>query len=176
MGSHETYLLAYGLIFLGFVLLFAELLLPSGVLALVALASIAVGVALTFRDTTTGIITLVSVCVALPTLGGVLLHYWPRTRIGKRFFLTETDVDDTQATPQGAKAMETLRGRVGRATSNLRPSGTVEFDGQTVDSITEGMPVESGHWVRCVAVRGGRVIVRPIDNPDLGALEDADFD
>ena len=52
--------------------------------------------------------------------------------------------------------LERLRGRVGRALSDLRPSGVCDFDGWRVDTITEGMMVEAGQSVRCVDVRGGQ--------------------
>ena len=59
--------------------------------------------------------------------------------------------------------------------SDLRPSGVANFDGRRVDVITEGMMVDAGGWVRCVDVRAGRVLVRPVDKPDVGTLENADF-
>ena len=71
--------------------------------------------------------------------------------------------------------LEELRGRFGRTLSALRPSGVTDFDGRRVDTITEGMMVEPGQWVRCVDVRAGKVIVRPADKPDLGGLETAVF-
>jgi hypothetical protein len=44
-----------------------------------------------------------------------------------------------------------------------------------VDTITEGMMVEPGQWVRCIDVQAGKVIVRPVDKPNLGELETAIF-
>jgi membrane-bound serine protease (ClpP class) len=71
--------------------------------------------------------------------------------------------------------LENLRGRFGRAVSALRPAGVVDFDGRRVDTITEGLMVEPGQWVRCIDVRAGKVIVRPVERPDLGDLETAVF-
>jgi membrane-bound serine protease (ClpP class) len=71
--------------------------------------------------------------------------------------------------------LEQLRGRFGRAISALRPAGVVEFDGRRVDTLTEGMMVEPGQWVRCIDVKAGKVIVRPVEKPDLGDLETAFF-
>jgi membrane-bound serine protease (ClpP class) len=67
--------------------------------------------------------------------------------------------------------LEQLRGRYGRALSDLRPSGVCDFDGWRVDTITEGMMVEAGQWVRCVDVRAGKVVVRPADKPTPDDLE-----
>jgi membrane-bound serine protease (ClpP class) len=47
----------------------------------------------------------------------------------------------------------------------MRPSGTVEFDGRRVDAMTEGVMLDAGVWVRCLEVKGGRVIVREMESP-----------
>jgi membrane-bound serine protease (ClpP class) len=164
------------LIAAGCILLAAELFLTSGTMFVLAVTAIVVGVALTFvYDTRTGLITLVSVGIALPVVGGLVLHYWPKTPFGKRMLLPESDEDDTVASMPVLVELESLRGRVGRALSALRPSGVTDFDGRRVDTITEGMMVEPGQWVRCVDVRAGKVIVRPVERPDLGDLETAVF-
>ncbi len=69
--------------------------------------------------------------------------------------------------------LEQLRGKVGRTLSSLRPAGVVDFDGRRIDTLTEGMMVEPGQWVRCIDVKAGRVIVRPVDKIDTGGLENA---
>src|SRR5215469_2220403 len=91
--------LAYVLIGAGFLLMVAELFLPSGgVLSVLSACSILVGIVMAFfHDTSTGLWTLLGVGVALPILGGVLLHYWPKTPIGRRFFLTAPDESATVA-------------------------------------------------------------------------------
>ena len=35
--------------------------------------------------------------------------------------------------------------------------------------------IEAGGWVRCIDVRAGRVIVRPVDEPRISDLENARF-
>lgn len=168
--------LAYGLIAAGILLLGAELLFPSGLMFALAVAAVAVGVTMTFsHDLTTGVVTLVVVAVTLPILGGVLLHYWPRTRLGRKFFLPNPADDATLATSSANQDLERLRGRYGKTVSTLHPAGITEFDGVRVDTITEGMMVESGQWVRCIDVRAGRVIVRQVERPGLADLETAIF-
>jgi membrane-bound serine protease (ClpP class) len=164
------------LIIVGFLLLAAELIFPSGILSALALAAIAIGVALTFsQDMTIGLITLLVVFVALPVLGSFVLHYWPKTPIGKRLILQSPGAEATLASTPENQELEQLIGRYGQTVSDLRPSGVTNFDGKRVDTITEGMMVDTGQWVRCIDVRAGRVIVRPVEKPDLGMLETADF-
>src|SRR5260370_18899802 len=171
--TDSTYLtMGYALIALGLVLLLAELFIPtSGTLFVIAVACLAVGVTFTFwYDGTTGAWTLVGVFIALPILGKLLLTYWPRTRIGRRMMLMAHTEDETLASLQANQELEQLRGRFGRAVSPLRPSGLVDFEGRRVQTITEGRMVEPGQWVRCVAVQAGKVIVRPVDKPNLEDL------
>ena len=71
--------------------------------------------------------------------------------------------------------LEELRGQFGQALSSLRPAGVVDFNGRRIDCITEGIMVEPGQWVRCIEVKTGKVLVRPVEKPDIGGLETADF-
>jgi membrane-bound serine protease (ClpP class) len=171
-----TLTLAIVLIVVGFVLLAAELIFPSGFLSAVALAAIAIGIALMFSyDLTFGVFTLLIVFVALPLFGGFVLHYWPKTPMGKRLILQSPGAEETLASTPENQELEQLVGRYGQTVSDLRPSGVTNFDGKRVDTITEGMMVDAGQWVRCIDVRAGKVVVRPVEKPDLGALETADF-
>jgi membrane-bound serine protease (ClpP class) len=165
-------ILAYVLIAVGFLLLVGELFFTSGTLLVLALTAIAAGVGLAFyHGSTTGLFTLLAVMVALPLFGGLLARYWPKTRFGRRMVLSPPDEDATVASMPVNLELERLRGRFGRAIADLRPSGVCDFDGWRVDTITEGMMVEAGQWVRCVDVRAGKVVVRPVDKPNLGDLE-----
>jgi membrane-bound serine protease (ClpP class) len=175
----ESSYLTLGLALIGaaFLLLAAELFIPTGgIFFVLSVSGIAVGVVFVFlHDTTVGLFTLLGVFVALPVLGSVLLHYWPRTPIGRRFFLTGPGEDATVASLPANQELEQLKGRFGRTLSALRPAGVVDFDGRRIDTITEGMMVDPGQWVRCIDVRAGKVIVRPVERPDLGDLESAVF-
>ncbi len=172
MEPADLILLAYVLIAVGFLLLLGELFFTSGTLLVLALTAIAAGVGLAFwYGSTAGLFTLLVVMVALPVFGGLMARYWPRTRFGRRLVLSAPDEDATVASMPVNLELERLRGRFGRAIADLRPSGVCDFDGWRVDTITEGMMVEAGQWVRCVDVRAGKVVVRPVDKPDLDGLE-----
>jgi membrane-bound serine protease (ClpP class) len=170
--------LGLALVAAGFLLLAAELFVPTGgVLFVLAVSGIALGVALTFlHGPTAGLCTMVGVFVAAPVFGALMMRIWPRTPLGKRFFLTAPDENATVSALPVNQELEQLKGRIGRTLSALRPAGVVDFDGRRIDTITEGMMVEPGQWVRCVDVRAGKVVVRPVDRPALGHLEADDFD
>jgi membrane-bound serine protease (ClpP class) len=174
----QTLALALMLIAAGLLLLLADLFLYSGFIAVVALGFIVIGVALPFYygQTSTGIATLVGVVIVVPALVYGMLHYTSRTSAGRRLVLRAGPDDDvTVANMPVIAELEQLRGRVGRAVSPLRPSGTVDFDGRRIDVLTEGIMVVEGTWVRCIDVKAGRVVVRPIDQPNLTDIENADF-
>jgi membrane-bound ClpP family serine protease len=170
-------ILGFLLIGAGFLLLAADLFLMSGILAVLSLGAIVIGVVLTFLGggLSVGSTTTLVVFVALPLTVRLLLYFWPRTSLGQDFFLTQQPEDTTMAALPANQELEHLKGRIGRTLSALRPAGMVDFDGRRVDTITEGMMVDADQLVRCIDVRAGKVVVRPIDKPDLGDLETAIF-
>jgi membrane-bound ClpP family serine protease len=174
----DNLILAYALILLGLVLLVAELFIPTfGVLAALSVGAIVFGLAITFaNDTSIGFVTLVAVFIIAPALLTAVFNYAPKTRFGRRLFLTGPEEDETVANMPVNLELEQLRGRYGKTVSALRPSGTVDFDGRRVDVLSEGALIEPGQWVRCMDVKAGRVIVREVDKPpDLGNLDTAIF-
>lgn len=54
-----------------------------------------------------------------------------------------------------------LIGRTGMALTTLRPSGTIDIDGERIDVVTAGEFIAGGTSVEVVRVRGSRVEVRP---------------
>ncbi len=169
--------LALVLIGAGFLLMVAELFIPSGgVLSILSACGVIGGVVMMFLvNTSYGLGALAGVCLATPVVISVLFHYWPKTPIGRRFVLTPPSDDATLGSLPEHVEMTELRGQVGQAMSSLRPAGVVDFGGRRVDCITEGIMVEKGQWVRCIDVKGCRVLVRPVDKPNLTDLESADF-
>lgn len=154
---------------LGLVLFLAEYFLPTGGILivcgfLVSLAAVGVIAANTedYRETIAAIVIL---CIGEPifAIAGMTLA-------GKRLALRAVDGAD------GAEsALETepdpLVGRVGKSVTPLRPSGAAEFDGRRIDVVTEGMMVDNDVWVRCIEVKGTRVVVRQIPKPpDLNEI------
>ena len=173
----ENLTLAYLLLSIGAVLMLAELFLPTGGICFMLAALFAlIGISLIFAygDTRTGVFALLTAFVAVPVLLSALFYFWPQFLWGKRLIPSEEDNVTANSIPAIAQ-LEQLKGRIGKTISPLRPSGIVEFDGKRIDCITEGMMIDSTQWVRCVDVKGGRVIVRQIDKPNLEDLETTNF-
>jgi membrane-bound ClpP family serine protease len=145
---------------IGVVLLIAEILLPTGgILVVVSLLFFALGVGIILaRGTTTeAVVAIAGLAVGLPAAGFVAVSAWRRMSIGAAL--------PEDATAPGASELEALKSRTGKTVSPMRPSGTVEFDGKRVDAMTEGVMLDAGVWVRCLDVKGGKVIVRQMDPP-----------
>jgi membrane-bound ClpP family serine protease len=166
--------IAYLLIVVGLLFLAAELVFPSGILSVLAVVAIVGGVTIAFlNDPYHGWFCLIFVFVAVPTLLVAFFHFLPKSAMSRRLLSSGPEEDATIATMPVHLELEQLRGKVGRALSSLRPAGVVDFDGRRIDTMTEGMMVEPGQWVRCIDVKAGRVIVRPVDKIDPDGLENA---
>ena len=96
----------------------------------------------------------------------------PRWTVAPRAVRAAVVREDLASLPVNQE-WELLRGRHGKAISELRPSGAAEFDGKRIDVLSEGPLIEAGTWVRCIDVKTGRVIVRAVDAPNLDKM---DFD
>jgi membrane protein implicated in regulation of membrane protease activity len=83
-------ILGFLLIGAGFLLLAADLFLMSGVLAVMSLGAVIIGLILTFvyGGVSVGIVTAIAIFIALPLTVRLLLYFWPRTPMGRDFFLT----------------------------------------------------------------------------------------
>ncbi|HEV3439532.1 MAG TPA: NfeD family protein [Gemmata sp.] len=152
------------LFLIGAVLLAAEVLLPTGgflVVSSLLFFALGVGIILTQGTTIEAVVALGGLAVGLPVAGLVAVSAWRRLSLGTIL----PDDADGSGFASGATEPETLKNHIGKTVSPMRPSGTVEFDGRRIDAMTEGVMLEAGVWVRCVEVKGGRVIVRQIESP-----------
>jgi membrane-bound ClpP family serine protease len=168
--------LGYILIGVAFLLLTAELSVPThGILIATGIfvAIIGVGMVFYYGGRYKGFITLTAVSLALPLFAAGVFYLWPRTPMGRRLIMkNRAEERETLANLPAIQGLEVYRGRIGKAVSTLRPSGVVEFDGHRIDCLSEGMLIDPNTWVKCIDVKRGKVIVRPIEGPtDLGDLE-----
>jgi membrane-bound serine protease (ClpP class) len=92
------------------------------------------------------------------TLLGFLLRRWlPATPILRDVVLDPPDdagIDD---------ALDELVGRLGTTTTRLAPAGKARIGDIVRDVASDGPLIEPGTAVRVIDVRGGRVIVDPVE-------------
>src|SRR5260370_7410286 len=158
----DNLVLAYTLVILGLVRLAAELFLPTGgILFVLAIGALVVGVAMPFASSTSrGMVTLISVFIIIPILGPILIHYWPKTPLGKRFFLAAQNEDDTLANMPVNLELEQLRGRYGKTLSSLRPAGGTDFDCRRIDTVSEGTMIDPAQSLPPIELQAPTLVVR----------------
>jgi len=150
---------------LGVIMLLAEVLLPTGGILVVAsllFFALGVGIILASGTTTEAVVAIAALAVGLPAAGYVAVAAYRRMSIGAEL---EEGVAAAPLSVPGAAGLDALKNRTGKTVSPMRPSGVVEFDGQRIDAMTEGVMLDAGVWVRCVEAKGGKVIVREMESP-----------
>ena len=154
-GQPEWAVVAAVAVILGIVLLAVEIMvIPGfGVVGILGVCSTVAGGALAW----TRLGPLWGVAAIGVSLSAALLLIWafPRTRLGKKFMLGESDAGFRAP----AAELAALLGHEGTAITMLRPSGTAEIDQRRVDVVTDGMFLDAGTPVRVVRVEGARVVV-----------------
>lgn len=121
------------------------------------------------------LLLVVIMALALPPL---FFQIWRRSPVGRRMILGDAaDGDDARLTHHQAAnpaPFADLLGRVGSAVTPLRPVGKVDFEGQRVDAVAEGVMIEVGEVVRVVEVVGNRIVVRKFAAPQSKMIDIGD--
>ncbi len=158
-----TVALIAGLIVLGLMLVVIEVIVLPGVglVGLLGLASLVGAGVLAYEnlDPAWSATTITASLVG----AGALFPWLPRTRLGRAMVLEHEHTD--QADNPSLRLGE-LVGKAGRSVTPLRPSGTADIGGRTVDVITDGRYVEPDTEIVVVDVRGSRVEVEPAESPE----------
>jgi len=163
-------LLLWGVALLGLaaLLIFVEVLLPSGgLIAILSAASTIAALVFFFRyDVTWGLMSTLAVLVLLPVVIAFALKVWPHTYFGRRIILGSAEEDEAarqetaKARAAESEALQALVGVRGQALTDLRPVGAVRIEGERVEAIAVGGVVEAGAAVKVVAIEGNRIKVR----------------
>lgn len=140
----------------GAVILFAELLLPTGgVLGILGALCLLAGVIACFvANRWLGLGTFIGLLVLSPLVGAWFVRMYPKTAVGRHMIL-QNETTIIRPTPVHI-------GQVGTTVSRLRPSGEVEFDSLRVEVIGETGMIEPGTQVKVVAIDHGRPVVRQV--------------
>ena len=109
------------------------------------------------------IVAAATTCIVAAALG--MRRYLPKSPMLRPLML-HPPVDDEREDIEYRESMADfshLVGQRGTAATHLMPAGKAEFEGQLVDVISEGMPIERGQAVVVVKTRSNRVVVRAAD-------------
>ena len=164
-----TYSLALLALFL--VLLVGEFFIPSaGMVGVVALITAVTSIVIAFTHSlTAGFAVATVVVVSTPTILYAMIHYWPHTPIGRLILNRRPGQTDepTESRLRSGEKRKDLVGRVGKAKTNLLPSGLVVIDGQRLDAVSEGSPIDAGTDVVVISAVAGKLRVRVAGRSDI---------
>jgi membrane-bound ClpP family serine protease len=150
-----------------FVLLAAELFIPTG--GVLGIAAAVVGIAALlclFRyDTTWGLSGVLALLVLVPAFAVFAFRVWPHTPMGRRIIGTPTEEEleaARLAELQERRRLAALVGQEGVAMTALRPVGVIEVGGERFDALAETTFVAAGTKVRISHADGSQIKVRPL--------------
>ena len=153
------YPLVIGLIVIGVLAIFLEMLMPGwdayiGVFVGIVALGAAAGVAIT---TIQGAIFFIGALAALLVVGGYGMYLFLRRR-QYHSGMVLTDVDDApRVDVSGFLGME------GRAVTLLRPVGDVDFNGVRMQVTSDGAFIEKGTKVRVTQTQASKIIVCAVE-------------
>jgi membrane-bound serine protease (ClpP class) len=142
-----------------------EVFVPSGgILGFISILALVAAVATAFAEqgVAGGMAVLAVVVLAVPVVLGLALRWFPETPLGRRV-LTAPDAADVVPDAATRRHVRDLVGRHGRAVSELLPWGSVEIDGERLEAVSEGGPIDSSEGVEVVGVEGRAVVVRRLE-------------
>ncbi|MDM4016591.1 NfeD family protein [Roseiconus lacunae] len=163
-------LYAVGLLGLYLVLLIGEFFLPTGgtlgiAAAVTAIAAIVVGFTV---GPITGMMVTATILLSTPAILYAAVRLWPKTPIG-RLILNRTpgQIDaPVESRIRGGERRKDLVGKIGTARTNLLPGGQIELQGQRLDAVSEGAPIDAGTRVIIISAVAGKLRVRPASETD----------
>lgn len=115
----------------------------------------------------TGMIALIPA-----TIYGVV-HLLQNTSLGNRILLSAPSEQEVTPYQKEVDYLSSLIGKRGRALNLMTPGGMVLVGNERLHAITDGLMIEPNTEIEIVSVRGTRVVVRPVETPQVAATPDA---
>jgi membrane-bound ClpP family serine protease len=151
------------LVALGLTLVLLEVFVPSGgVLGLLAVLALGAGVVTAFveQGAMIGMGVLAGTLGAVPVVLMLAFRWFPATPLGRRVLPPPPSADEVLPDIALRHRLRGFVGRRGRATSELGPWGSVEIDGEPLEGVSEGGPIDGGEAVEVTGVQGRALVVR----------------
>ncbi len=150
-----------------YLLLLVEFFVPSaGVIGVAAaIAAIAAIATALMHSVAAGMTMFMLITATTPVILGLMIHVWPKTAIGRRILnrqpgqvTTSTAAD--RLLPNGLP-LASLENQLGLALTDLLPAGRIEVNGQRLNAVSIGVPIDAGVRVIVTKIQAGKIQVRP---------------
>ena len=161
-----TLLWVLTLLLLGLGVMVLEVFVPSGgILGFVSIAALVAAVATAFLEqgAAAGMAALAVVVFAVPTVLALAFRWFPETPLGRRVLPPAPEAADVLPDLERRRHIRDLVGHSGRTASEMLPWGRVEIEGETVEAVSEGGPIDAGAAIEAVGVQGTALVVRPAE-------------
>ena len=149
-----------GLLVAALVLVFFEVILPGGILGIIA--ALCVILASWFAGAEygagIGVLTFVGSAAAIATLVFIEFKLLARTSLGSAFFLKSSVTGHSNIAPAEASVI----GKKGSALTRLNPSGKVVIDGQTYEAYSQDGYIEADQLILVVAQDNFKLIIKKL--------------
>lgn len=158
------------LLAVGLLLVLVEFLIPSGgILGVLAALSILSGIVMAFneRGPLIGMLFIGITVLSIPVLFIAGFKILPHTPIGRQLISESPTGDEVISDMATRRNMREMIGWIGRSTSPMLPSGSIEVEGQVLDAVSQGMAIDNNTPVKIIDVQGTRIIVRPCREEEL---------
>ena len=148
---------------LGIVLIAVEVIVPGAILGSIGGVLMFAGCVLAFINYGTGggIAALLTAFVIAGIALFLEFHYLPKTKLGKRAFLTKEITAVSAAVGNEARA---LIGKSAEALTMLSPSGYVSVDGQRYEAFCQSGQAPAGSTLEIIGADNFRLIVTLAEN------------
>ena len=150
----------FGLLIAAFILVFFEVILPGGILGIIAVICVisASWIAGADYGAGIGILTLVGSAAAIAILVFIEFKLLARTSLGSAFFLKSSVTGHSNIAPAEAS----ITGKKGIALTRLNPSGKVAIDGKSYEAHSQDGYIESDQLIQVVAQDNFKLIIKKL--------------
>lgn len=147
----------------GIVLILIEVFMPGfGIFGILGIGSI-IGSLLLASFSPTNMIIAILIAVVIATLGAIIMFKY----FGNRGPMKKIILSSATTTEEGYVAnvtREDLLGKIGKALTPLRPSGTALINDERLDVVSEGSYIEKDKQIKVVYTSGGKIVVREVED------------
>ncbi|MCG3089110.1 NfeD family protein [Sporosarcina cyprini] len=147
------------LFIIGVGLIIAEFFLAGGIAGVLGAVAVVVSIILAGGNPMYMAISLL-IAIAIAVIGMVIIMKFFGRKLHLLNKMVLMDATDTESGYVSNVNRTELIGKIALAITPLRPSGTVNLDGERIDVVSEGSYIEKGKDVMIVKVEGSRIVVR----------------